>query len=68
MFNVYLVDSGAPTLAEGKFPGVRWNWALNVYLKYLCSLSLISFASLNFLRFILSGDNSNLEFNDAQSF
>lgn len=68
MFNVYLADSGAPTSLEGKLPEVRWNWALNVYLKYLRSLSLKSFASLNFLRFILSGNNSNLEFNDAQPF
>lgn len=68
MFNIYLVDSGALTLLEGKLPGVRWNWVLNVYLNYLCSLSLKSFASLNFLSFILSGNNSNLEFNDAQPF
>lgn len=38
MFNVYLADSGAPTLLGGKLLGVRWNWILNVYLKYLCSL------------------------------
>lgn len=68
MFNIYFIDSGAPTLLEGKLPGVRWNWALNVYLKYLHSLSLKSFASLNLLRFILKANNSKLEFNDAQPF